>query len=523
MRDDPRLARLLSDVEMFAKLHRVQDKDSKQPIPFDPLPMQRKIFDAVKAGHRRILVVKARQVAATTGAKMVLHHLATTTPHAAMHAVISMRADSAQSLLDDHRRWATDLPTALCRETRSTRTGITWTDTGASIRAYTSRSGTGLRSYAPAAALISEAAYAPDLEEVLAQVDAAVGPNGLIIMESTAANPDDFFSKLVRDPGGWHLLTHWWWEHPAYRSPPRPPSGGAGDPESSPPAPAEREGEAQAVARYNLDAEQVQWRRDTIARLGSYRKYRREYPADLDDALIDVDGAYFDSTVLEAIDVLDFTISPDRREIEAPHPHDRYVVGVDVGGGVGGDYSTIAVVAVGTHQPVYMERSNRMTPQQWAHRVVQVASRYNSAMVLTESNNHGHALLLELQNCGYQNQWRDPRTSKPWTTTLQSKLDAYNTLRDALPLIRLLDRVTHLELRALTVLPGKVAPEAPAGGYDDSAMALALAYRCLRDVPANWRNAQNAAAGVRVQELLAANRARRIRASGNPFANPFSR
>lgn len=510
VREDPKLQRLMGDVALFAKMHKVQDKDSKRPIAFDPLPMQVKIFDAVKAGHKRILVIKARQVAATTGAKMVLHHLATTTPHAAMHALISMRADSASSLLDDHRRWVEDIPAALQRETRSTRTAITWEDTGASIRAFTSRSNTGLRSFSPAAALISEAAYAPDLEEVLAQVDAAVGPQGLIIMESTAANPDDFFSKLVRDPGAWHLITHWWWEHPAYQSDPRPDSTPA-------------EGEAQAVARYALDPEQVQWRRDTIARLGSYRKFRREFPADLDDALIDIEGAYFDSAALEAIDVLDFTVTPDKREIEAPHPHDRYVMGVDVGGGVGGDYSTIAVVCVGTHQPVYMERSNKLTPQQWAHRVVQVASRYNQAMVLAESNNHGHALLLELSNCGYQNQWRDPRTSKPWTTTLQSKLDAYNTLRDAIPLVRLLDRTTHLELRALTVNPGKVAPEAPAGGYDDSAMALALAYRCLRDVPANWRNSQNAAAGVRVQELLAANRARRIRASGNPFSNPFSR
>ena len=510
VRGDPKLRRLLGDVTNFAKLHKVQDKDSKKPIPFDPLPMQKKIFEAVRAGHKRILVVKARQVAATTGSKMVLHHLATTTPHAAMHALISMRADSASSLLDDHRRWVNDLPTALQRPTKPTQSSIHWPDTGASIKAFTSRSNTGLRSFSPAAALISEAAYAPDLEEVLAQVDAAVGPQGLIIMESTAANPDDFFSRLIRDPGAWHLLTMWWWEHPAYRALPNPES-----------APAE--GEAQSIARYNLDPEQVQWRRDTIARLGSYRKFRREFPADLDDALIDVDGAYFDAATLEGIDVLDFNITPDKREIEAPHPHDRYVVGVDVGGGVGGDYSTVAVVCVGTHQPVYAERSNRMTPQQWAHRVIQVASRYNQALVLAESNNHGHALILELQNCVYQQQWRDPRTSKPWVTTLQSKLDAYNTLRDALPLIRLLDRTTHLELRALTVMPGKIAPEAPAGGHDDSAMALALAYRCLRDVPANWRNAQNAAAGVRVQELLAANRARRIRASGNPFSNPFGR
>ncbi len=84
---------LLSDVSGFAQLHRVQDKDSKRPIPFRPSPMQRRIFDAVKAGHNRIVILKARQVYATTGAKMVLHWLAYTTPHEAMHAVVSMRDD----------------------------------------------------------------------------------------------------------------------------------------------------------------------------------------------------------------------------------------------------------------------------------------------------------------------------------------------------------------------------------------------------------------------------------------------
>ena len=106
---------LISDVGVFAKLHRVQDKDSKKPIPFDPLPMQTKIFDAVKSGARRIVVVKARQVAATTAAKMVLHHAAYTSPHAAMFAVVSMRDDSATTLLDDNLRWLDDVPRLLRR------------------------------------------------------------------------------------------------------------------------------------------------------------------------------------------------------------------------------------------------------------------------------------------------------------------------------------------------------------------------------------------------------------------------
>ena len=35
---------LVDTPSVFCKLHKVQDKDSKRPIPFDPLPMQRRIF-----------------------------------------------------------------------------------------------------------------------------------------------------------------------------------------------------------------------------------------------------------------------------------------------------------------------------------------------------------------------------------------------------------------------------------------------------------------------------------------------
>ena len=68
----PQVGQLMGCPSAFARLHRVQDKDSAALIPFDALPMQQKIFDAVEAGHNRILVVKARQVAATTACKMVL-------------------------------------------------------------------------------------------------------------------------------------------------------------------------------------------------------------------------------------------------------------------------------------------------------------------------------------------------------------------------------------------------------------------------------------------------------------------
>ena len=504
---------LIAPVDTFSRIHKVQDKASKRPIPFNPSPMQAKIFAAVEAGHSRIAVIKARQVYATTGCKMVLHHMAYTTPYAAMHAVVSMREDSASMLLDDNRRWLDDVPELLKRPIRTkARSRVVYDDTGASLRAFTSRSATGLRSFTPAAVLISEAAYAPDLEEVIAQADAAVG-TGLLIIESTANNPADFFSQLVRGApeNGWHLIEFYWHQHPAYTD---DPSVIPDDFEHS-----LTEYEKALRDKHGLTLGQMHWRRATEKRLGSTHKMRREYPSELEECFLDREGGYFEDDLLGNIHVVEHQLHGNQkgREIEAPHHHDRYVMGVDIGGGVGGDYSALCVVSVSTRQVVYTERNNRITPASWAHRVIQVATRYNSAMVLAESNNHGHAFLLEMNTCGYRQLWLNPKNGRPWVTSLQSKLDAFDTLRESLQIIQILDRPTWLELRSLTIMPGKVAPEAPKGSHDDSAIACALAYRCLRDIPPSWRTQAQHSGRSRIDDLISHARARRIRSANLPF------
>lgn len=466
------LRRVLGDVGLFAQLHKVQDKASKAMVPLRALPMQARIFAAVRAGHRRILIIKARQVAATTGAKMVLHHQAYTTPHAAMHAVISLREDSAEALLDDPKRWAAHIPRPLQRPTKSTATAIRYTDTGASIRAYTSRSRTGLRSFAPAAALISEAAFAPDLAEVLAQVDAAVG-EGLLIVESTANAPGDAFSELVlgAPENGWHLITLWWWEHPAYRLDP------AEVPADFTPTPEE----AEEQARYGLDLCQLAWRRKKVG-LITLEKFRREYPGCLSDCFLSTSGLYYSAAETGHIGLLSAWGSP------AAHP--ACVLGVDVGGGVGRDFHALVVLCAITGQPVAWERNNSLSPAQWAQRVLEVASLFSRGgppLILCESNNHGHVVIDRLEQARYRNLWRDPQGGRPWTTTMQSKLEAHGELRAHLPMIAALPPEILYELQALQIPAGKLCPEAPAGGHDDYAMALALGYRALRDVPPSVR------------------------------------
>lgn len=512
-RSDPKLTRLIGEVGNFARMHKVQDKDSKREIDFVSLPMQDKIFAAVEAGHNRIAIIKARQTAATTGCKMVLHHMAYSTPHAAMHAVVSMRDDSATALLDDSRRWLEHPPAIFRRPIKTKARGqIVYRDTGASLQAFTSRSQTGLRSFSPAAVLISEAAYAPDLEEVVAQADAAVG-NGLLIMESTARNPGDFFSSIIKGSpeNGWHVITMWWHEHPAYEdSPDMIPDGFEAGLSAT---------EKALRTEYGLTLGQLHWRARTAARVGSDHKFRKEYPSNMDDCFLAREGGYLADTDMSWIHVVDHIIHGKHhgRELEAPHSQDLYVMGVDVGGGVGGDYSTLAVISISTMQPVYTERSNTVDPAAWAHRCIQVGTRYNNALMLAESNNHGHAFLLETNSCGYKNQWRNPKNGKPWTTSMQSKLDAYATLRESLPIIKMMDRTTWLELRSLTIAPGKITPEAPTGSYDDSAIAIALAYRCLRDIPASWRTIAQASNRNRFESLIATSRARRLRSNNLPF------
>jgi hypothetical protein len=130
----PKVSGLVGDPAKFCRLHRVQDKDSKREIPFDPLPMQVKIFNAVKRGYNRIIVIKARQVAATTACKMVLHQQWMATPTSALFALVSLRAESATALLDDNRRWLHHPPAVLQRELDTRAKGeLRLADTGATL------------------------------------------------------------------------------------------------------------------------------------------------------------------------------------------------------------------------------------------------------------------------------------------------------------------------------------------------------------------------------------------------------
>ena len=110
--------------------------------------------------------------------------------------------------------------------------------------------------------------------------------------------------------------------------------------------------------------------------------------------------------------------------------------------------------------------------------------------------------------------WTD-HDGKPWVTTVKSKLEAYEVLREHIKagIVFTLDQSTLQELKSLEVR--KVTPEAPSGLHDDLAMALALAYRCVRSAP---KSQQREAQRGHIDDFIKQRRVARIRRNALPWS-----
>ena len=494
------VGQMLEERSHFCRMLRIKHKQLQRFVPFEPNKAQARLWELMDKSHR-VIVIKARQVGISTAVRAWQFHRAFTSPNPETYAVLSFHDRSARNLRRMDRRWLQELPGPLQRELSVDSAEDTiFNDTLAGFSSFTTGGRGGTRSFEFSGAHLSEFAFYTDPDEVLAQSVSTVG-NGPLIIESTVNVPGDAFHRLIEGApdNGWTVLTYWWWEHDAYRDDRLPDGFELTEEESA------------LSERYGLDEAQLWWRRQQVATLGTH-KFKREYPGCLDDAFLSRECTYFDPRDLDQIETIWFE-TPER-ELKEPQEGSRYVMGVDVGAGVGQDYSALVIVELGSLQPVYIERSNRMSPSDWAARVATVAQRYNGALVLCESNNHGHVVLRELHRLHYHKVWKNER-GKPWVTTVRSKLDAFECLREHVKagIIFALDQSTLHELRGLEVR--KVTPQAPSGLNDDLAMAIALAYRCVRSAPyAHRRESQRGF----MDRFIRERRLARIRARAIPWS-----
>lgn len=496
------LRQVYDDPRSFFRLLKVWDKGTQTYVPFVLNDEQEELLDALLT-YERVCVLKPRQVGVSTLLRAFAFWQVFTSPNPIRWGTISLSRDSANNLQRMDHGFLDSLPVELTKHRKmqtDKATEILFGDTGASTATYTAGGKNGTRSYSLGNAHVSEFAFYEHPEELLSTVVGTVG-SGRIVIETTPNAHGDAYHKLVEGAmdgsNGWHLVSFWWYQHHAYRT--NPPQDFCATPD-----------EEILVAKYGLTDAQVYWRRQQVATMGP-TKFRREYPGCMEDAFAFLEGGYFTTDELAATKGLRFPTT--EMTIEAPRTDDVYVVGADPGGGVGADYSALTVIAASTRQVVYCWRSNTITPAAFADKLVLVAGKYRNAMILVESNNHGHVTLQRLTDLRYNNLWVG-KDNKFWTTTASSKLAAYESLREIVGagLLQHLPEVWLAELHGLRA--GTLAPSAVAGSHDDCAVSLALAYYCLRSIPAAKVLSSK---HDRVEAMLASVRARKQMANPLPW------
>jgi len=185
--------------------------------------------------------------------------------------------------------------------------------------------------------------------------------------------------------------------------------------------------EIELVARHKLTPEQIMWRR--TKKRGS-RLFPQEYPEDDESCFMRSGTSFFD--VEKVIGLLKSVPDYDRRhtaggyhvEWEEPQDGVRYVLGADTSEGLPGcDYNGYGVLRRDTGAQV-ASLHGLFRPKELATRIYAAHLRWNKALVGIERENHGHAVLLAVEELGLRSPRRLYHFSKDrsgWSTNAETR------------------------------------------------------------------------------------------------------
>lgn len=459
--------RLKTDFREFFEAIKIYDKDAKKLVNPKLRHEQYTLYEYLSQ-YTRVIVGKPRQIGATTLNLAYIAWQAYFSREPNQYLICSLKDISVKKLVRTISKMYATLPVfmrrkySVCNDHQ-----ITFEDTGATIFGYAAGGRGGARSDVATFVLMTEFAFYPNQEEFLISIDAIVGSEGTIIIETTADGPGDVYHELVMDAsagrGEYKLCFFPWTHHDRYRL--KPPKGFELTPEE---------------IKLGLDAEQAAWRRRKIVALKNrVEQFRREYPLTPEDAFIDSSSSFFASRTIGEIKQL---MSPENRELkiyQEPVEGRKYGIAADVALGVGGDDSVCMVIDFrGNVCAAWHDNYTRV--KDFAVILKDLSEKYSGAIVLVESNSYGAIVLDNLKEWGVP-LWRGDDKDN-WTTGKESKLYAYQVLENywMSGLMLELPRIAVLQLNSLIV--NNHTPEAPVGNHDDYAMTTALAAVLLKSL-----------------------------------------
>jgi len=492
-----------TDFEKFCEDNiKILTKDSSQGfVSFAFNEPQKLITEALnkqleETGRVRAIILKARQQGISTYCAARVFWKTYFTPYS-KSVVMAHDAATSDALFSMSRNIIENMPDSF-RPTlqKSNAKEILFEENKSGYRLYTAGAPEAGRGTTPTIAHLSEVGFWTHDEKILAGLFQGIpqADGTEVILESTANGASGEFWRLFQGALNGEneyipIFIPWFATEEYQRE-----------------APAEFERtveEDELVEKYDLDNNQLYWRRLKIAE-GGENKFRQEYPANAQEAFVVSGNTVFDQEKLadlvatepEALREFnpmtgEFTeMKEGSLEIwEFPHFDTPFIIAADVAQGVGKDYSC-AVVMNPDREVVAMYRNNRVDPTEFGEILFYLGRYYNNALLCVESNSIGLATLLRLDQMRYVNLYYQTRVAdlsssegaRPgFKTTMATKPQIIGLLQNAVNEddIRVPSATIIRELKTyISKDSGKM--EAMSGCNDDTVMSCAMGLEVLR-------------------------------------------
>jgi len=430
---------------------------------------------------KRNIVLKARQVGITTYIA-ARYFLQTITRPGTLTVEVAHSDESAQAIFNIVHRFWENLPNQRVHrgaliKSRSNIRQIVFPRLDSEYRVETAddNAGRGMTIHNLHCSEVSR--WPRNGRETLASLQAAVVPDGEIVLESTPNGASGIFYEEWQKAEETGFTQHFfpWWYEPSYKE----------DAKKRPVHPLTDE-ERDLVARHGLSEGQIAWRRkrwQDMRGLGP-----QEYAEDAVSCFLASGECVFDVAAIEqaAAHAGQPTESQENGRTLIWFPPNRggqwqYIIGVDAaGGGSEGDYACAQVIER-TMGLQCAEVHGHYPPFELARRIVALGRMYENALIAVERNNHGFGVLAHLKHMGYENIYQQGG-QEGWLTSVVTRPAMIENLAAVLMAQPELFHSPRLlgELKTF-VRHADGHGAAAEGAHDDCVMAIAIALGVRRE------------------------------------------
>lgn len=446
----------------FARIAEGIDMETGQPFKFGgkgwewQLDLLAELYE-----HKRVIILKARQMGVTWLASLYALWMALVHPYTRTLIVSRNREQASATLRSYICELYRRLPDEIKREVKpiSQQAFFFRLSNGSEIMTQPSTEDAG-RGFTGALVIMDEVAFQPYAELTYASIKPAIDKGGQLLMFSTAKGTGNFFHKMWTDAregkNGFHCIFLPYYLHPQ---------------------------------------RDVNWREEKRREFPSEWMVAQEYPESEEEAFVLSGRPVFGTKVIEELlkEVREPLQTPVELAVLDPHiqvfslPEDGgiYVIGVDCAEGrVHGDYSAASVIEARTGEQVAEYVSHEL-PHVVALHVDLLAKYYQAARVIVEKNGVGNAVISKLIELGTKNLYKEKRRTRGygvvsvygWQTTSKTKPLLISTLIEGVALGKLKVRSKELveEMKHYRY-DDDGNTSAPWGMTDDRIMAIALAW-----------------------------------------------